>query len=205
MVTRKLIIYNDIGRKYGNVAVKDFWKYDKLEYKKNKLKLDIDFLNNRKPLGVYPKFLIFKLSNVSTKDSSSIRKGLLLSAIKKRNKELQHLLNNSVYLKTFFIYTAFNYWLIHPNKKLLQKLIYTQQKSYLHWREIVTYVCSQLAKLLLISHNMNYPRTNLIYINQIYTFESNQIKFEHLEPSLLVNRFIVHFLTILNPRKPKVR
>ena len=40
--------YNDIAQKYGNVAVKDFRKYEKLEYKKNKLKLDIDFLNNWK-------------------------------------------------------------------------------------------------------------------------------------------------------------
>ena len=28
----------------GNVTVKDFRKYEKLEYKKNKMKLDIDFL-----------------------------------------------------------------------------------------------------------------------------------------------------------------
>ena len=40
--------YNDIAQKYGNVTVKDFRKYEKLEYKKNKLKLDIDFLNNWK-------------------------------------------------------------------------------------------------------------------------------------------------------------
>ena len=33
---------------------------------KNKLKLDIDFLNNYKQLGVYPKFLIFKLPNTSS-------------------------------------------------------------------------------------------------------------------------------------------
>ena len=40
--------YNDIAQKYGNVTVKDFRKYQELEYKKNKLKLDIDFLNNWK-------------------------------------------------------------------------------------------------------------------------------------------------------------
>ena len=35
---------NDIARKYGNVADKDFRKYEKLEYKKNKLKFsDIIF------------------------------------------------------------------------------------------------------------------------------------------------------------------
>ena len=41
-------------------------------------------------LDVYPKFLIFKLLNVSNKDALSIRKRLLRSAINKRNKELQH-------------------------------------------------------------------------------------------------------------------
>ena len=84
-------IYNDIAWKYGNVTVKDFRKYEKLEYKKNKLKLAINFLNNCKQLGVYLKFLIFKLPNVSNKDALSIRKRLLRSAINKCNKELQHL------------------------------------------------------------------------------------------------------------------
>ena len=93
VLSRKVInIYNNIARKHGNVTVKDFRKYEKLEYKKNKLKLDIDFLNNYKQLGVYPKFLIFKLPNVSNKDALSIRKRLLRSAINKCNKELQHLL-----------------------------------------------------------------------------------------------------------------
>ena len=68
-----------------NVAVKDFQKYENLEYKKNKLKLDINFPNNCKQLGVYPKFLTFKLPNVSNKDVLSIRKILLRSAINKRN------------------------------------------------------------------------------------------------------------------------
>ena len=72
--------------------VKDFLKYEKLEYKKNKLKLNIDFLKNWKQLDVYPKFLIFKLPNVSNKDASSIRKRFFRSAINKRNKELEHVL-----------------------------------------------------------------------------------------------------------------
>ena len=63
-------IYNDILRKYGNVTVKDFRKYEKLD----KLKLDINFLNNYKQLGVYPKFLIFKLPNVSNKGTLSFVK-----------------------------------------------------------------------------------------------------------------------------------
>ena len=93
MLSRKTInIYNDITWKYGNVTVyQDFPKYEELEYKKNKLKLDIDFFNNCKQLGVYSKFLIFKLSNVSNIGALSIRKRLLCIAINKHNKELQHL------------------------------------------------------------------------------------------------------------------
>ena len=89
VLSRKVInICNDIARKYGNATVKDFRKYEKLKYKKNELKVDINFVNNCKQLGVYPKILIFKLLIVSNKDTLSIRKRLLRSAINKRNKEL---------------------------------------------------------------------------------------------------------------------
>ena len=88
-LSRKTInVCNDLARKYGNVTVKDFRKYEKAEYKKNKLKLGINFLNNCKQLGVYPKFHILQLPNVLNKDVSSIRKRLLRSAINKRIKEL---------------------------------------------------------------------------------------------------------------------
>ena len=56
---------------------------------------------------------------------------------------------------------------------------------------------SQLMKLLLISCNMNYPRKNLIYLKQVYNFQSNQIKFKNLKSSLPLKRFIVCFLTAL--------
>ena len=99
VLSRKIInIYNDIARNYGSVTVK--------EYKKNKVKLDIYFLNNCKQLGVYPEFLIFKLPKVSNKDALSVRTRLLRSAINKRNKELQHLQKNSVYPKTFYLHSS---------------------------------------------------------------------------------------------------
>ena len=71
ILSRKIInVYNDRAWKHGDVTVKDFRKSEKLEYKKNKLKLDVDFLNNCKQLDVYPKFIIFKLPDVSNKDVS---------------------------------------------------------------------------------------------------------------------------------------
>ena len=134
VLSRKIIkIYNDIAQKHGNVTVQDFRKYEKLKYKHNKLKLDIDFLNNCKQLGVYPKFLIFKLPNVSNKDASSIRKRLLRSTINKCNKELQHVLKElfisdnflSKQLSTIEFYII-NKSIISHNNKSLQKLLYTQ-------------------------------------------------------------------------------
>ena len=137
VLSRKIInIYNDIAQKYGNVTVEDFWKYEKLKYKKNKLKLDIDFLNNCNQLGVYLKFLIFKLRNVSNKDALSIRKRLLRSAINKHNKELQHLskelslsenvLSTQLSTTDFYILTKS---ITSYNKKSLQRSLYTQQKK----------------------------------------------------------------------------
>ena len=45
-VLSRKIIYNHITRKYGNVTVKDFGKHEKLEYKKNKLKLTFSTITN---------------------------------------------------------------------------------------------------------------------------------------------------------------
>ena len=137
MLSRKIInIYNDIARKYGNITVKHFRKYEKLQYKNNKLKLDIDVLNNCKQLGVYPKFLIFKLPNVSNKDVVSIRKRLIRSAINKRNKELQHVSKDlslfenflSEQLSTIYFYILTKSITSH-NKKSLLKSLYAQQKK----------------------------------------------------------------------------
>ena len=137
VLSRKIInICNDIARKYVNVTVKDFRKYGKLEYKKNELKLDIDFLNNCKQLGVYPKFLIFKVPNVSNKDAVSISKRLLRSPINKGSKELQHVskdlslsenfLSKQLSTIDFYILTKS---IISHNKKSLLKSLCTQQKK----------------------------------------------------------------------------
>ena len=131
VLSRKIMnIYNDIARKYENVTVKHFQKYENLNYKKNKLKLDIDFFNNCKQLGVYPELLILKLPNVSNKDALSVRKRLIRSAINKRNKELQHL-SKELSLSENFLSTqlsTINFYILTKsvtsyNKKSLQRLL----------------------------------------------------------------------------------
>ena len=74
--------------------------------------------------------------------------------------------------------------ILSHNKKSLQKSFYFQQDSYLHWQGIAIYLYSQLMKLLLIPCNMSYPRKNLICLKQVYTSQSNQIKFENPKSSL---------------------
>ena len=125
------------------------------------------------------------------KDGSSIRKRLLPSAIKKCNKELQ---NVSKELSLSEI------------KKSLQKLLNTQQKKL----SSLTRSCS------LPTFTANKDITNLtkyelsqeesdLHKAGLYTFQSNQIKFENQKSSLPLKRFIVCLLTTLNPRKLKVR
>ena len=58
---------------------KDFSKYEKLEYKKNKLKLDIDFVSNCKQFGVHPKFLIFNLPVFQIKTFIQFVKGSFIA------------------------------------------------------------------------------------------------------------------------------
>ena len=142
-LSKKIInIYKDIPRKYGNFSVKDFRKYEKLEYKKSKLKLDIDFLNNWKQLGVYPKFLIFKLLDVSNKEALSFRKNLLRSAINKHAKKLAHfpkelsLSKNflSKQLSTTDFYILTKSITLH-NQKLLQQSLYTEKNKLIFTTE----------------------------------------------------------------------
>ena len=208
VLSRKIIkFYNDIARKYGNVTVKYFRKYEKLEYKKNKMRLDIDFLNNCKQLGVYRKFLNFKLTNVSNKDALSIRKRLPRSAMNKRKKK------ESVCPKTFYLrqLSTIDFYILTKsitshNKKSLQKSLYTQQKKLSSLKGNCSLpIFRANTQLLLTSRNMDYHRKNLIYLKQVYTFQSSQIKFENLKSSLPLKRFVVRLLTILNSRKPKVR
>ena len=119
--------------------------------------------------------------------------------------------NNSVYAKTFYLHSFLQ--LTSTSLQNLQHRIttnrcrnrYTLNKKVIFTDKIGNYLYSQLTKLLLISLNMNYATKNLIYLKQVYTFQSNQIKFENPKSSLPLKRFIVRFLTTLNPRKPKVR
>ena len=118
---------------------------------------------------------------------------------------------NSVYQKTFylnsflFISTSLQNLYHHITRNRYRNRYTLNKKSCLYWRGIASYLYSQLTKILLISCNMNNSRKNLIYLQQVYTFQSILIKLENPKKSLPLKRFIVHFLATLNPRKLKFR
>ena len=215
MLSRKFInIYNDIAGKYGNVTVKGFPKYEKLEYKQNKLKLDMDFLNNCKQLGVYPKFRIFKLPNVSNKEALSIRKRLLRSANNKRNKELQHALKklslsenfSSKQLSTMDFYILTKSITSH-NKKSLQKSLYTQQKKLSSLTRDCCLPIFTANKTItnLTQYELSEAESNLLKTGLYFSIQPDKIRNFKISTTFGLKRFILRLLTTLKPTKPKVR
>ena len=79
------ILY-DYVQKYNILKTETLRKYGKLKIKILRAELDLTFLTNCQTLNVYPKFLTFNFSNVSSHDARFIRKLPLCSAIKKRKK-----------------------------------------------------------------------------------------------------------------------
>ena len=198
-----------LRRNHRNVTVKDFHKYEKLEYKKSKLKLDIDFLNNCKQFGVHRKYFIFKLLNVSNRDASSICKRLLRSAINKRNKQLQHVLKElslsenfiSKQLSTIAFYILKKSITLH-NKKLLQQLLYTQRKklsSLTRGCSLPIFTANETITNL-TQNELSQEETDLLKAGLYFSIRPDKIrKFE------VFTTFVVLLLTTLNLRKPKVR
>ena len=84
-------------------------------------------------------------------------------------------------------------------------MLHTQHKKLSSLTRNCSYLYLELAKLLLASRNMNYHRKNLIYSKQVYTFQSNQIKFENLKSLLPLKRFIVLNNFISEETKPQIK
>ena len=130
-------IYNDIARKYGNVTVKYFRKFEKLEYKKNKLKLDIDFLNKYKHLDVYPKLLILNCQMFLIKTLYQFVKDSFVAPSASVIKNSNIFQKNSVCPKTFYLH-SFLLLLLHlyriyrVTRSRCRNRYTLNKKSYLH-------------------------------------------------------------------------
>ena len=104
LLSREYInIYNDIAQKYGNVTVKDFRKYKKLEYKKKKLKLDIDFANNCKQLLCIRNSLSLNCQMFLIKAFYQFVKNSFVAPSISIIKNCNIFPKNSVYPRTFYL------------------------------------------------------------------------------------------------------
>ena len=91
------------------------------------------------------------------------------------------------------------------NKKLLQKLLYTQQKkvSSLTKDCNVSKFTANETIASFMQYELSQEESDLLKAGLYFSIQ--KIKFENPKSSLPLKRFVVCFLTTLNPRKPKVR
>ena len=121
-------IIHDITRKYKNINVNDLRKLEKLHTKRNKSKLDINFLINCKTFGVFPKFIYINIRNIDEYDTLCLKKKLTNNTIHKRIRERNGFEKNIRNIETT-IRSKLNTidWLII--KKLLLRNIKKSEKS----------------------------------------------------------------------------
>ena len=62
-----------IRRRYGDKVVREVRKFEKLDYKLRKVKLDLDFLFKCRDNDVIPNFLNFRLANKKLQDSPAYK------------------------------------------------------------------------------------------------------------------------------------
>ena len=62
-----------IRNRYGNEVVKPMRKFKKLDFKYQKVFLDLDFLDNSIRNDVAPKFIQFRVANKDLRNSSTYR------------------------------------------------------------------------------------------------------------------------------------
>ena len=162
---------------------------------------------------MYPKFLFFKLPDVSNKDVSSIRKRLLHSDINKRNKELQHILKElnisenflSKQLSTIDFYILKKSIISHNNKSL-QKSLYTQQKKL----SSLTRSCSlpiftaNETITNLTQYELSQEESDLLKAGLYFSIQLDKIRKSEIF-RMPLKRFIPRLLTTLDLRKPKVQ
>ena len=66
---RSQSIADVIWKRYGDKALKNVGRFEKLDYQVRKCQLDIEFLNTCHKYNVIPNFLPFRITNKTLKDS----------------------------------------------------------------------------------------------------------------------------------------
>ena len=123
----------DIVRaRYGNATLKTVRKFEKLDFKKRKLLLDINFLETCRDANVTPRFLQFRTANYNLKKSSTYtdcQKLLLEEEIRTKQKKLDEHHKNFEEMKkdlhstlSYFDFLHITSLFFEPNIKAMEKI-----------------------------------------------------------------------------------
>ena len=149
---------------------------------------------------MYPKFLIFKLSNVSNKDALSIRKRLLCGSINKRSEELQHVNLKPKQLSTISFYIL-NKFITFHDKKLLQKSLNRKLSSLTRYCSLPTFTSSKT--ITNFTQNELFQEEFDLLKADLYLSKPPD-KIQKSKIFTTFEKFIILLLTTLSPRKLKI-
>ena len=89
---RSQSIADAIRKRYGDKALKNVRKFERLDYQVRKCQLDIEFLNTCHKYIVIPNFLRFRVTNKTLKDYSRCQQLLLNEEIRCKKRSLRQLM-----------------------------------------------------------------------------------------------------------------
>ena len=129
-------VANVIRERYGNFVLKSVRKFEKLDLKRRKTLLDINFLETCKDADVTPRFIQFRTANNNLKNSKSYKecqKLLLEEEIREKQKKLEDINKNFEKIKkdlnavlSYFDFLHVTSLFLSPNIEAMEKVEFKQ-------------------------------------------------------------------------------
>ena len=135
----KKSVANVIRRRYGDATLKVIRKFEKIDLKKRKILLDINFLETCRDSNVIPHFLQFRTANYNLKRSGTYKDCQLLlldEEICAKQKKLDELTKNFDWIKkdlhnklSYFDFLHITSLFFEPNVKAMEKIELRQNRK----------------------------------------------------------------------------
>ena len=98
---RSQSIADAIRKRYGDKALKNVKKFERLDYQVRKCQLDIEFLNTCHKYNVIPNFLRFHVTNKTLKDSLTYSRCQQLLLNEEIRCKKRHLTSINVWIRSY--------------------------------------------------------------------------------------------------------
>ena len=130
-----------VTSRYGREALQTIRKFEKLNFKRRKLELDLDFLNKCLDQGLQPTFLRFRVPNRNLRDSQAYKtcqmnllrqeienKQALIHRTKRQEENLKQIIRQQVSIIDFAHISSF---MLSHNDKILNKVKLVHERKLL--------------------------------------------------------------------------